>query len=117
MKKHLYIFIFLIFTSCSKYQKVLKSDDFSYKFTKAVEYYQNEEFNKALPIFDELRTIMLGKEKMEEVSYYFAYSHYSTGDLISAAYLFDLFSMGTILSFAMTLSGFIILFFLKKNEN
>ena len=32
-------------------------------------------------------------------------------------YLFDLFSMGTILSFAMTLSGFIILFFLKKNEN
>ena len=92
MKKYLYIYIFLIFSSCSKYQKVLKSDDFSFKFKKAVEYYQSEEFNKALPIFDELRTIMLGKEKMEEVSYYFAYSHYSTGDLISAAYLFDLFS-------------------------
>ncbi len=91
MKKYLYIFIFIIFTSCSKYQKVLKSDDFSFKFTKAVEYYQNEEFNKALPIFNELRTIMLGKEKMEEVSYYYAYCHYSTGDLISAAYLFDLF--------------------------
>ena len=85
-----FILIILLFLlSCGEYQKVLKSDDFNYKFSKAVEYYKNNEFNKALPLFDELRTIMLGKEKMEEVSYYFAYCHYSTGDLLTAAYLFS----------------------------
>ena len=31
-------------------------------------------------------------------------------------YLFDLFSMGTMLSFVMILSGFVILRILKKNE-
>ena len=87
-----YILSFLIIVmfcvSCGEYQKILKSDDFNYKYAKAVAYYEAEDFNRALPLFDELRTIMLGRDKMEEVSYYYAYCHYSTGDLLTAAYLF-----------------------------
>ena len=40
--------------SCSKYQKVLKSDDINFKYEQAVKYYKNSEFNKALPLFNEL---------------------------------------------------------------
>ena len=36
---------------------------------------------------------------------------------VQVGYLFNLFSMGTILSFLMVLFGFIILSILKKNEN
>ena len=89
MKKYLTIFLFaLILFSCGEYQKVLKSDDFNYKYTKAVSYYEDADFNRALPLFSELTTIMMGTSKMEEVSYYYAYCHYSTGENLMAAHLF-----------------------------
>ena len=88
-KEHIIIFLLsLIFFSCGEYQKVLKSDDFNYKYTKAVSYYDKADFNRALPLFSELTNIMMGTSKMEEVSYYYAYCHYSTGENLMAAHLF-----------------------------
>ncbi|HIG32217.1 MAG TPA: outer membrane protein assembly factor BamD [Flavobacteriales bacterium] len=78
--------------SCGQYQKVLKSDDYNYKYIKAVAYYESEDFNRAMPLFNELATVLRGTAKMEEVSYYFAYCHYSTGDNLMAAYLFKNFT-------------------------
>tara|TARA_B110000444_G_scaffold149229_1_gene139572 strand:- start:202 stop:1014 length:813 start_codon:yes stop_codon:yes gene_type:complete len=78
----------LVFNSCGEYQKVLKSDDYNYKYTKAVAYYEAEDFNRAMPLFNELLTVLRGTTKMQEVSYYYAYCHYSTSDNLMAAYLF-----------------------------
>jgi len=78
--------------SCGEYQKVLKSDDYNYKYVKAVAYYEAEDFNRAMPLFNELFTVLRGTAKMEEVSYYFAYCHYATGDNLTAAYLFKNFT-------------------------
>lgn len=91
--KYLLIIFFLLTSifSCSKYQKVLKSDDVNYKYDQAVKYYNNAEFNKALPIFNELIPIFKGTLKAEEIAYYFAYSHFSTGDYLMASYLFNRF--------------------------
>ena len=91
--KYLLIIFFVLTSifSCSKYQKVLKSDDVNYKYDQAVLYYNNAEFNKALPIFNELIPIFKGTLKAEEIAYYFAYSHFSTGDYLMASYLFNRF--------------------------
>jgi len=91
--KYLLIIFFVLTSifSCSKYQKVLKSDDVNYKYDQAVKYYNNAEFNKALPIFNELIPIFKGTLKAEEIAYYFAYSHFSTGDYLMASYLFNRF--------------------------
>ena len=78
----------LVLNSCGEYQKVLKSDDYNYKYTKAVAYYEAEDFNRAMPLLNELSTVLRGTAKMEEVSYYFAYCHYSASDNLMAAYLF-----------------------------
>jgi outer membrane protein assembly factor BamD len=78
--------------SCGEYQKVLKSDDYNYKYIKAIAYYESEDFNRAMPLFNELSTVLRGTAKMEEVSYYFAYCHYSAGDNLMAAYLFKDFT-------------------------
>ena len=78
--------------SCGEYQKVLKSDDYNYKYIKAVAYYEAEDFNRAMPLFNELFTVLRGTAKMEEVSYYFAYCHFSNGDNLMAAYLFKNFA-------------------------
>jgi len=78
----------LVLNSCGEYQKVLKSDDYNYKYTKAVAYYEAEDFNRAMPLFNELSTVLRGTSKMQEVSFYFAYCHYSASDNLMAAYLF-----------------------------
>ena len=71
--KHFLTFslIVLTFFSCGQYQKILKSDDVNFKYSEAVKYYKNSEFNKALPIFNELLPIFKGTSKSEEISYYF----------------------------------------------
>ena len=78
----------LILNSCGEYQKVLKSDDYNYKYTKAVAYYEAEDFNRAMPLFNELSTVLKGTARMQEVSFYYAYCNYSIGDNFMAAYLF-----------------------------
>ena len=83
------ILLTLIFNSCGEYQKVLKSDDYNYKYTKAVAYYEAEDFNRAMPLFNELSTVLKGTARMQEVSFYYAYCNYSIGDNFMAAYLFS----------------------------
>ena len=92
MKYHLLNFIILIsFSSCGKYQKILKSNDVNYKYEQAVNFYKDAEFNKALPIFNELLPLFKGTAKAEELAYYYAYTLYSTGDYLMASYLFNKF--------------------------
>ena len=48
MKKIIFISLSLILLSCSKYQKVLKSTDFSMKYDKAIEFYNKHDAEKAV---------------------------------------------------------------------
>ncbi len=94
MRKILQILLItLVFTSCGEYQKVLKSDDYNYKYEKAVSYYEEEQYNRAMPLFNELSTALRGTSKMQEVAYYYAYCNYVTGDNLTAAYLFRNFTI------------------------
>ncbi len=85
------LFAFLL-TSCSKYQKILKSSDLNLKFEKAVMYYDKDDYNRALPLLEELSTAFRGSAKAEEVNYYYAYCHYSLGDYLMASYLFETYA-------------------------
>ena len=94
MKKTLYIFFLVTFlASCSKYQQVLKNPDLDYKFEMAKKYYDEEEFYKALPLFDELNTLYRGTAKAEEVYFYLAYTHYGLSENLVAAYHFRNFAI------------------------
>ena len=88
MKRYFLFSLFFTFFSCGKYQKVLKSDDYNYKFEQAVLYYKNDDYNRAMPLFNELSTVLKGTSKIQEVSFYYAYCNYSLGDNLTAAYLF-----------------------------
>ena len=83
MKNTFYsLLILLLFVSCSKYQKILKSTDLDFKFDKAVTYYEKDDYNRALPLFEELSTAFRGSAKAEQVNYYYAYCHYYFNDWI-----------------------------------
>lgn len=77
--------------SCGEYQEVLKSKDLDYKFSKAVEYYDAGEYNKAYPIFDELITLYRGTHKAQEVYFYYAHTLYMQKNYILAGYHFKNF--------------------------
>lgn len=91
MKFYTRIFILIItlaLASCSGYQRLLKSSDYELKYKKAVEYYEANDFVKALPLFEELVTIFRGTSKGEDVYYYYAYCNYEVGDNLLASYHF-----------------------------
>ena len=89
MRKKIQLLLFIvIITSCGKYQKILRSDDYNYKYEQAILYYENEDYNRAMPLFNELSTVLKGTNKIQEVNFYYAYCNYSLGDNLMAAYLF-----------------------------
>ena len=85
------LFLFL-FSSCSEYQKLLKSSDFNLKYEKAVEYYKDKDFFRANSLFEELLTIYKGTMRAEEVYYYYAYCYYGQQEYILAGYHFRNFA-------------------------
>ena len=72
----------ILLSSCSEYQKLLKSSDYELKYTKAIEYYENQQYLRAITLFEELLILYKGTSKAEEIYYYYAYSYYGQSDFI-----------------------------------
>ncbi len=79
---------FFIIVSCGSYQKLLKSTDNELKYEKAIEYYEEGDFYKALSLFEQLNMIYRGTDRAEKLTYYLAYCYYNQGDYILASYYF-----------------------------
>lgn len=88
----LFIFSLFILSGCSEYNKVLKSTDVEYKYAKAKEYFEEEEYSKALSLFDELGTLFRGSARSEEVQFYIADCHYELRDYYFANYYYKNFA-------------------------
>lgn len=86
-----FLSILLVFAGCSKYQRVLKGNDYEKKFDMAKVYYDNGKYQKSFPLFEELITVFRGTSKAEDVYYYYSYCNYHLGDYMLAGYHFDNF--------------------------
>lgn len=81
----------LLLFSCSDYQQVLKGADYDAKWNTAIKLYENKQYSKALPLFEELLTVYRGTSKAEQLYFYYAYAHFGIDDFQSAQYFFDNF--------------------------
>ncbi len=89
VRNALFIFtLVFVISSCSDYNKVLKSNDIDYKYNRAVEYYEKGEYAKALSLFDELGTLLRGTSRSEAVHGYIAECHFNLKDNYFAAYYY-----------------------------
>ncbi len=70
----------------------MKSSDVDLKYQKAVEYYDNGEYSKALSLFDELGTLFRGSSRSEVVQYFIANCHYKLEDYYFAGYYYKNFA-------------------------
>lgn len=96
MKKWIGIWIVLalviVISACSEYNKVLKSTDLEYKYTKANEYYEKGDYYKAYPLIEELTAIYRGQKRSEQLFYMFAYSDFYLEDYLLASHRFSEFT-------------------------
>lgn len=81
----------LVFGSCDAYQKILKSSDYTFKYEKVKEYYNTGQYDKALPLFEELMGVYKGSKEAEKLYYFYAYCQYGIEDYLSASHYFKSF--------------------------
>lgn len=74
------------FNSCSKYQKLLKSSDTELKYKKAIEYYNEGDYYRALQLFEIVLPYYRGTSRAEKIAYYYSMSHYYQNDFILASF-------------------------------
>lgn len=88
------VFIFLSITllSCSKFTKIQKSQDFQYKYDKALEYYEKQDYYRALNLFDQVMPFFRGTDQAENIAYKYAYAYYYQKEYIMANYYFGRFA-------------------------
>ena len=93
MKKFLALVAFVIFfSSCSEYQKALKSEDVIVKFTQATKMYDAGKYSKAIRLYEQMATTFRGKPQAEKMFYEYSQSLYKTKQYYLAGYQFESFA-------------------------
>ncbi|OIP82466.1 MAG: outer membrane protein assembly factor BamD [Porphyromonadaceae bacterium CG2_30_38_12] len=82
------LFSIVLFASCGEYQKILKSTDPEFKYTKAVAYFDKKDFMRSTTLFDEVSTYFKGTERSEDVLHYLAKSYLGQKDYFTASEYF-----------------------------
>ncbi len=94
IKKQFILLLLLvgILSSCSEYQKLLKSSDHEKKYEKAIEFYEEGDYYRALQLFDQIIPVYRAQDKSEKLFYYYAYCYYHQEDYLLASYYFKRFA-------------------------
>ncbi|WP_347922149.1 outer membrane protein assembly factor BamD [Pontimicrobium sp. SW4] len=92
MKRLIYIFIITItFSSCSEFQKAIKSEDIAVKFAMGTELYDTGKYRKALRLFEQIAPKYRGKPQAQKLMYMKAKAHYEVGDYYTSNYEMERF--------------------------
>lgn len=82
----------LTISSCSPYQRVLKSDDTAEKYTFVDSLYQIGKYKKALKLMEQIVPAYRGKPQAEKLMYMYANTFYNLEDFYLAGYQFERFA-------------------------
>ena len=78
----------LLLSSCSDYNKIVKSTDYEFKYKKSLEYYEAGEFVRSSTLLKELLNIYRGTSRADKVYYYYAKSQFGMKDNMMAGHYF-----------------------------
>lgn len=87
-------FTLLTASSCSKFRKIQKSDDWKVKYEAAMDYYEQGgrgDYYKAAVLFEEVLPLIRGSKEAEKAQFYYAYAHYYQQQYILSAHYFKTF--------------------------
>lgn len=84
--------VFLFIGCKTEFEQVRTSGEPERIYTKAMEYYENEDYSKATSLMEIILSSFRGTTKGEDLYFKYAYANYNQGLYISAANLFETFS-------------------------
>lgn len=78
LRKSVYLFLtIIILASCSRqYDRVFKSNDMEAKIKLANELFAKKKYDKAIPLYEQLLTVLKGQKSVDDIYYKYAESHY-----------------------------------------
>jgi outer membrane protein assembly factor BamD len=89
MRFFIILILLSILTSCSSYNKLLKSDNPEEKLEAAMKYYEDGSYFRTLQLLEDILASYRGTVQAEKIYYYYAYSYYHQGDYLIAAFHFS----------------------------
>lgn len=93
--KRLPIFVLIIalyfLSSCSGFDKIMKSKDYEYKYQMALKYYEAKDHYHYLTLFESLQQIYRSTLRSDTVDFYICQGNYYQGDYILAGHYYDRF--------------------------
>lgn len=84
--------LFLVSACKSEYERVRVSGNPDVILTKAFEYYEKEEYQRAQSLFELVLNNVRGTEKAERANFNYAYTHYHMKEYLLAAFYFRNFA-------------------------
>ncbi|RKE95078.1 outer membrane protein assembly factor BamD [Ichthyenterobacterium magnum] len=92
MKNLIYILLIaVVFSSCSEFQKALKSEDTATKFKLGTELYEQGKYSKAHRLFAQIVPNYAGKPQAEKLMFMYANSSYMMKDYYISGHQFERF--------------------------
>ena len=82
----------ILLSSCSKFRKIQKSEDWRLKYDAAMEYYEQEKYYKANILFDQILPIIRGTKEAEKANFYYSYTYFYQRQYILSANYFKQFA-------------------------
>jgi outer membrane protein assembly factor BamD len=84
--------LFAAFACKSEFEKIRVSNDAALLLSKADEYYEKKEYQKAQTLYELVIPTFRGRKELEQIYYKYAYTYYYLNNYILAAYYFDNFT-------------------------
>jgi outer membrane protein assembly factor BamD len=84
-------FLVLFTTSCSKFRKIEKSDDWKLKYNAGLKYYEKKDYYRTAILFEQILPIVRGLPEGEKVEFYLAYCQYYERTYLLASNQFKTF--------------------------
>jgi outer membrane protein assembly factor BamD len=95
MARFFYILFFaILLSSCSQFQKALKSEDTKFKYETAEALYEKEKYTKAVRLFEQIEPAYRGKPQAQKLFFMYPMALYKTKSYYTASYKFDSFVAG-----------------------
>ena len=88
MFRLLFLVVLIGFSSCSDFQRVMKSDSIDEKYAAAVKYYEKGDYYKSGMLLEELIPILKGRTEAERAQFMYANSHFNQKQYLLSAYYF-----------------------------
>src|SRR5690606_15200139 len=81
----------VLLSGCGDFNKLLKSDDVDKKYAAALKYYEEEEYDKAGALLEDLMPLLKGRSEYEQANFLYANTKYHQGFYLESSFHFVAF--------------------------